>query len=152
MNKRQNFFHTLMFCGKADFHSANLTSEVIFFQWDKFSRRVSRFSSLTAEVRQHVNAYFYMNHELWRNKPCVVRKPDKTGKKKRWGTNFFEDVQAISRSDTRLIFWKFSFNSGFLRHTKISIIVTLTKNCIAIIDMYCLWKPYLIFVLFLFLF
>ena len=144
MNKRQIFFHTLMFCGKADFHSANLTSEVIFFQWDKFSRRVSRFSSLTAEVRQHVKAYFYMNHELWRNKPSVVRKPDKTGKKK--------DVQAISRSDTRFMFWKFSFNSGFLRHTKISIIVTLTKICFAIIDMYCLWKPHLIFCFVLFLF
>ena len=31
-NKRQNFFsHTLLFCSKADFRSANLTSEVIFF-------------------------------------------------------------------------------------------------------------------------
>ena len=31
-NKRQNFFHTLLFCSKADFRSANLTSEVIFFK------------------------------------------------------------------------------------------------------------------------
>ena len=33
LNKRQNFyfFHTLLFCSKADFRSANLTSEVIFF-------------------------------------------------------------------------------------------------------------------------
>ena len=30
LNKRQNFFHTLLFCSKADFCSANLTSEVIF--------------------------------------------------------------------------------------------------------------------------
>ena len=30
LNKRQNFFHTL-FCSKADFRSANLTSQVIFF-------------------------------------------------------------------------------------------------------------------------
>ena len=31
-NKRQNiFFHTLLFCSKADFRSANLTSEVTFF-------------------------------------------------------------------------------------------------------------------------
>ena len=30
-NKRQNFFPTLLFCSKADFSSANLTSEVIFF-------------------------------------------------------------------------------------------------------------------------
>ena len=59
-------------------------------------------------------------------------------KKKRRGTNFFECVQAIPRSDTRFILSKFSFNSGFLRHTKISIIVTLTKDCIASIDMYCL--------------
>ena len=31
LKKRQNFFHTLLFCSKADFRSANLTSEVIFF-------------------------------------------------------------------------------------------------------------------------
>ena len=31
LNKRQNFFHTVLFCSKADFRSANLTSEVIFF-------------------------------------------------------------------------------------------------------------------------
>ena len=31
LNKRQNFFHKLLFCRKADFLSANLTSEVIFF-------------------------------------------------------------------------------------------------------------------------
>ena len=31
MNKRQNFFHTLLFCSKADFRLASLTSEVIFF-------------------------------------------------------------------------------------------------------------------------
>ena len=31
LNKRQTFFHTLLFCGKADFRSANLTSEVISF-------------------------------------------------------------------------------------------------------------------------
>ena len=31
LNKRQTFFHTLLFCGKADFRSANLTSVVIFF-------------------------------------------------------------------------------------------------------------------------
>ena len=31
LNKRQNFFHTLLFCSKANFRSANLTSEVIFF-------------------------------------------------------------------------------------------------------------------------
>ena len=31
LNKRQNFFHTLLFCRKAPFRSANLTSEVIFF-------------------------------------------------------------------------------------------------------------------------
>ena len=32
LNKRQNFFlHTLLFCSKAYFRSANLTSEVIFF-------------------------------------------------------------------------------------------------------------------------
>ena len=30
-NKRQNFFHTLLFCSKADLRSANLTSEVMFF-------------------------------------------------------------------------------------------------------------------------
>ena len=31
-NKRQNFFfHTLLFCSKTDLSSANLTSEVIFF-------------------------------------------------------------------------------------------------------------------------
>ena len=30
-NKRQNFFPMLLFCSKADFSSANLTSEVIFF-------------------------------------------------------------------------------------------------------------------------
>ena len=30
LNKRQNFFHTLLVCSKADFRSANLTSEVIF--------------------------------------------------------------------------------------------------------------------------
>ena len=32
LSKRQNFFHTLLFCRKADFRSANLTSEVIFFK------------------------------------------------------------------------------------------------------------------------
>ena len=31
LNKRQTFFHTLLFCGKADFRSANLTSEITFF-------------------------------------------------------------------------------------------------------------------------
>ena len=33
LNKRQSFFHTLLLCSKADFHSANLTSKlkVIFF-------------------------------------------------------------------------------------------------------------------------
>ena len=31
LNKRQNFLHTLLFCSKPDFRSANLTSEVIFF-------------------------------------------------------------------------------------------------------------------------
>ena len=32
LNKRQNFFfHTLLFCSKVDFRSANFTSEVIFF-------------------------------------------------------------------------------------------------------------------------
>ena len=31
LNKRQIFFHTLLFCSKADFRSANLTSQVIFF-------------------------------------------------------------------------------------------------------------------------
>ena len=31
LNKRQNFFHTLLLCSKADFRSANLTFEVIFF-------------------------------------------------------------------------------------------------------------------------
>ena len=31
LNKRQNFFHTLLFCSKADFHSANLNPAVIFF-------------------------------------------------------------------------------------------------------------------------
>ena len=30
LNKRKNFFHTLLFCSKADFRSVNLTSEVIF--------------------------------------------------------------------------------------------------------------------------
>ena len=29
--KAEFFFHTLWFCSKADFHSANFTSEVIFF-------------------------------------------------------------------------------------------------------------------------
>ena len=29
--KGRIFFHTLLFCSKADFRSANLTSEVIFF-------------------------------------------------------------------------------------------------------------------------
>ena len=31
LNKRQNVFHTLLRCSKADFRSANLTSKVIFF-------------------------------------------------------------------------------------------------------------------------
>ena len=31
LNKRQNFFHTLLLCSKADFRSANFTSEVISF-------------------------------------------------------------------------------------------------------------------------
>ena len=31
LKKRQNFFHTLLFCSKADFRSANLTSEAIVF-------------------------------------------------------------------------------------------------------------------------
>ena len=31
LNKRKNFFDTLLFCSKGDFRSANLTSEVIFF-------------------------------------------------------------------------------------------------------------------------
>ena len=31
LKKGRIFFHTLFFCGKADFRSANLTSEVIFF-------------------------------------------------------------------------------------------------------------------------
>ena len=31
LNKMQNFFHTLLFCSKANFRSANLTSKVIFF-------------------------------------------------------------------------------------------------------------------------
>ena len=30
LNKRWDFFHTLLLCSKADFRSANLTSEVIF--------------------------------------------------------------------------------------------------------------------------
>ena len=30
LKKRQYFFHTLLFCNKADFRSANLTFEVIF--------------------------------------------------------------------------------------------------------------------------
>ena len=35
LNKRPFFFfHTLFFCSKADFRSANLTSAVIFFQRD----------------------------------------------------------------------------------------------------------------------
>ena len=34
LNKRKNFFDTLLFCSKGDFRSANLTSEVIFFQRD----------------------------------------------------------------------------------------------------------------------
>ena len=29
--RKAEFFHTLLFCGKADFRSANLTSVVIFF-------------------------------------------------------------------------------------------------------------------------
>ena len=29
--QKPEFFHSLLFCGKADFRSANLTSEVIFF-------------------------------------------------------------------------------------------------------------------------
>ena len=31
LNKRQNFFHTLLFCSKPNFRSANLTSKVMFF-------------------------------------------------------------------------------------------------------------------------
>ena len=31
LNKRQNFFSHVIVCSKADFPSANLTSEVIFF-------------------------------------------------------------------------------------------------------------------------
>ena len=31
LNKRKNFFHTLLFCSKGHFRSANLTSEVTFF-------------------------------------------------------------------------------------------------------------------------
>ena len=31
LNKMQDFFHKLLFCSKGDFRSANLTSEVIFF-------------------------------------------------------------------------------------------------------------------------
>ena len=31
LNKRKNFFHTLLFYSKTDFRSVNLTSEVIFF-------------------------------------------------------------------------------------------------------------------------
>ena len=31
LNKGRILFHTLLFCSKADFRSANLTSEVIFF-------------------------------------------------------------------------------------------------------------------------
>ena len=31
LDKRQNFSHTLLLCSRVDFHSANLTSEVIFF-------------------------------------------------------------------------------------------------------------------------
>ena len=31
LNKRKNFFDTLLFCSKGDLRSANLTSEVIFF-------------------------------------------------------------------------------------------------------------------------
>ena len=31
LNKSRIFFHTLLFCSKADIRSANLTSEVIFF-------------------------------------------------------------------------------------------------------------------------
>ena len=31
LNKRQIFFHTLLFCRKPDLHSANLTSEILFF-------------------------------------------------------------------------------------------------------------------------
>ena len=31
LNKRQNFFHTLLFCSEEDFRSANLTFEVMFF-------------------------------------------------------------------------------------------------------------------------
>ena len=30
--QKEEFFHTLLFCSKADFRSANLTSEVIFFK------------------------------------------------------------------------------------------------------------------------
>ena len=30
--QKAEFFHTLLFCSKADFRSANLTSEVIFFK------------------------------------------------------------------------------------------------------------------------
>ena len=29
--QKEEFFHSLLFCSKADFRSANLTSEVIFF-------------------------------------------------------------------------------------------------------------------------
>ena len=32
LNKMQDFFHKLLFCSKGDFRSANLTSEVIFFE------------------------------------------------------------------------------------------------------------------------
>ena len=31
LNKMQNFFHALLFCSKGNFRSANLTSEVMFF-------------------------------------------------------------------------------------------------------------------------
>ena len=31
LNKRQNFFSHVLFCSKADFRSAKLTSEVLFF-------------------------------------------------------------------------------------------------------------------------
>ena len=103
----------------------------------KFSRRVPKVSSLTAEVPQYVNASLIrwteriMNFEeintVW------FKSLTKRFLKNRRRTNFLEDVQTIPRSDTRFIFSKFSFNSRFLRDTKISIIVTLTKNCITII-------------------
>ena len=59
LTKGRIFFHTLLFCGKADFRSANLTSKVIFFD------DIVRVASSTNACELTVESSLFQNYKVF---------------------------------------------------------------------------------------